>query len=716
MKKLFGILLLALSVAFASAATSFNMLTDSQVNLTPLWSGSVNVLQYGAKGNGTTDDTLALRAAIAAAGNDRALIFPPGKTFILSGSLTPLQGQTWYCYGAKLKRADQVSVATATAITIGGPTRTVTVASTNGFYVGMDVTVFNGANYDPSSHRISAMTATTITMGTDFTVAFASGGTVVSSFSQISMGTSAPRVRIFGGEWDGNKANNTLLQKWDLNKEIQIASDGGVIRDVYVHDAQSEGIYLGGVNVIIDHARVEDCQGNGIHLSACEHPLVQNSKVKNCNLSGTATGHSDGCIIASNTVGDAKIVDCWVENGISGVGSFDSTDNSRMLVTGTTFTNFVTYAFEGSLPDGLDVSELILAKNKFYNAGSLYFSNNGSDSTSASGTKNIILSENILSDTKIIATLARGMLMSGNIITNSTTTAVVVQITDCRDLLATANQITGGGYGFYMQSANLPSGSTNNINVAINNNVLRNQQTAGIRFQTAGSLNCSAKNNTIIAQTGLVGASWDGILVKEDCTVEGNQIYAEAGANGINMSPSTTGGYARAIRNTITVASSMASIKTAGGSTKNIILQNLVSKAITDSGAPGNLVADNQTIGEIPVTLKRIVVDKISNYTITTNECGTVFGVNGAAGNITFTLPASPFIGLHYTFVTDNSTLRNIIVQTGTTVLIRQGASVTTATTGTITMSTNYQTMRVVCVSATLWVVEFLNTGTVTFA
>jgi hypothetical protein len=207
-------------------------------------------------------------------------------------------------------------------------------------------------------------------------------------------------------------------------------------------------------------------------------------------------------------------------------------------------------AIDAALPDTTDVSDAIITDNKFFNAGIVQFSNSSADSTSVYGPKNITFNNNILEDTRTIFTLTRGVTFSGNTLSNSTTTQILVQLTDCRDFLASGNQLIGGGYGFYMQSANLPTASTNNINIAINGNLLRNQFNAGIRFQTPQAINCSAKNNTIIAQTGLVSASWDGILVKEDCTVEENNIYAEAGLNGINMAPGATGGYARALRNT----------------------------------------------------------------------------------------------------------------------------------------------------------------------
>lgn len=53
----------------------------------------VNVRDYGATGNGTTDDTTAIGSAITAAGASGIVYFPPGR--YLTGPLTQLSAQTW---------------------------------------------------------------------------------------------------------------------------------------------------------------------------------------------------------------------------------------------------------------------------------------------------------------------------------------------------------------------------------------------------------------------------------------------------------------------------------------------------------------------------------------------------------------------------------------------------------------------------------------------
>ena len=114
----------AVLVAEASAAAIIN-------------SQGYNVLSAGAVGDGVTDDTLAIRSAITSAGVNGVLIFPPGKTFLLTGSLNPMQGQTWIGSGAILKRAAEVKTTTASAIVKNVNGQTITLSSVTGFSMGI---------------------------------------------------------------------------------------------------------------------------------------------------------------------------------------------------------------------------------------------------------------------------------------------------------------------------------------------------------------------------------------------------------------------------------------------------------------------------------------------------------------------------------------------------------------------------------------------------
>lgn len=59
-----------------------------------------NVKNYGAVGDGVTDDTAAIQATIAAAGAGGVIYFPKG-TYLVSASITSLDGLTWCGDGAR---------------------------------------------------------------------------------------------------------------------------------------------------------------------------------------------------------------------------------------------------------------------------------------------------------------------------------------------------------------------------------------------------------------------------------------------------------------------------------------------------------------------------------------------------------------------------------------------------------------------------------------
>lgn len=74
--------------------------------------GYTNVFDFGALGDGISDDTSAIRAAILAAKSNGVLFFPPKRTFVVSATLEPLAGQEWIGNGAIIKWKPELTLAT----------------------------------------------------------------------------------------------------------------------------------------------------------------------------------------------------------------------------------------------------------------------------------------------------------------------------------------------------------------------------------------------------------------------------------------------------------------------------------------------------------------------------------------------------------------------------------------------------------------------------
>jgi Right handed beta helix region len=553
---------------------------------------ALDVRLYGALGDGTTDDTLAIRAAITAAGVNGAVFFPGGKTFIISGNLRPLAGQTWHGYGAKLKRGAQVSTATSTNIATGQSSNAITVTSTAGLFVGQDVSVFNGASYDPSAHAILTIVGNVVTVGTVFTVAFPTGGTLATAGTIIFGVTGSTKVSVLGLEIDGNSAANTLLNKWELMQAIWLAGDRCIVRDCYVHDTAAEGIMVGGIGQTVDHCWVENTQGNGIHFTNATDGRAVGNYVKSCNLGGAGVGHADGCVIFSSSTGDCLVSGNYIDTGISCIGSIDADDNSSVIVTGNICKNASATAVDMVLNDA-NVGKVIIADNLFYACGALTIKNSDTTPTADTGPYRVIVSGNYCETTKIDIERAFDVSVIGNILVHTAdTTNLGLYLYDVKRAIISGNIIRGYAYGIYVDGAagQLPE------SVNIIGNAVHNQKTNGIRVEITGALATVVQGNTVQTDASYASATYAGISLANYANALNNVLDLQSGQYGIlcpNGGASTPGAVVagNVIRSAIT-----ASIRTAGGSQKNIIVNNFVQQAISDSGSPNNTVTGNTTI------------------------------------------------------------------------------------------------------------------------
>ena len=552
---------------------------------------STDVRLFGAIGDGVADDTVALRAAITGAGVNGTLYFP-ARTFIVSGSLQPLAGQTWIGYGARLKRPNQVSTTTATNITTSG-NQTITVASAAGLAVGMDVSVFNGASYDPASHVILSIAGNVVQLGTVFTVAFPTGGTLATCGVLIFGQVSAAKVSILGLEFDGNRANNTLLNKWELMKAVWLAGDRSVLRDCYVHDCAAEGILVGGIGQVVDHCWVENTNGNGIHFSGSTDGRVVGCYVKSCNLGGAAVGHADGAIIFSNSTGDSIISENYIDTAISCIGSIDSDDNSSVIISGNVCKNATTYAVEVGEVSNINVGRVLITGNLFYACGPMRIVNNSGTPTANTGPYRVQVSGNYCEATKIEIFRSFDVSIIGNtFVSLSDTTGLGLYLYDVKRAIISGNIIRGFAYGIYIDGAagQLPE------SVNIIGNTLHNQLTNGVRFNIAGALAAVVQGNTIQTEAGYASASYAGLGLTNHVNAIGNVLDLQSGQYGIlcpNGGASTPGAV---VANNVIRSAVTASIRTNGGSQKNIIANNFVQQAISDGGTPNNTLSGNVTI------------------------------------------------------------------------------------------------------------------------
>lgn len=94
------------------------------------------------------------------------------------------------------------------------------------------------------------------------------------------------------------------------------------------------------------------------------------------------------------------------------------------------------------------------------------------------------------------------------------------------------------------------------------------------------------------------------------------------------------------------------------------------------------------------------VIPKTSNYTVLASDTGTSFTNAGAAGSVTFTLPAATVTGRYYRFFI--AAAQTVVVDAAGTDLIYLGDTATSAG-GTLTASAVGSMVELECTSSGVW-------------
>lgn len=163
----------------SSGSTNFNVLLDGSSTSIQNALGAIGGLffnvkspEYGALGDGTTDDTTAITAAIAAADAAGGIVFFPGGDYIVTSTIT-IAGTSIVGSGAK-GTALRIDAAAAPALTLGASTRQaavvgMTIDSANANTSPLVSTtgtnainyIFSGVRFDSANHTDPAIKGST---------------------------------------------------------------------------------------------------------------------------------------------------------------------------------------------------------------------------------------------------------------------------------------------------------------------------------------------------------------------------------------------------------------------------------------------------------------------------------------------------------------------------------------------------------------------------
>ena len=453
--------------------------------------GQVSVRDYGAVGDGVTDDSAAINAAITAANAaGGGVVYLPKGTYLLRRPIfmkrfVILRGNGPFS-GCRLKIADTVETALTADISAG--TKVLSVASTAGFLVGQDVTIRDDAHVEyasADSDRIAAIGASTLTLEKTLKSAYtvAQLARVFTAFGAVSF----ERATYFDG------------------LGVPVASAG-------VTDAGVEDLEIDGNGANQSQGNKDDVQG-GVQFSNAHRSFVRRCYIHDTMLGGVMASHYiDG---AYDGTEDAVIENNWIVNA----GYRDSIHmhgTKRSRVTG----NLITGGSSTAIFQSAGVYAILC--------------------------NDLVIGDNVMTDSPRGVTIieAHHLIVRGNVIKNATYRGI--------DLTTGATptafvQIIGNNINVCGQEGIVTKGSAH----VVSQNVIDSPGNIGIHCDSArtvvshNTVNTTAGSSGIVTNTNAAGSSVVGNTVQK--TGFGNAIHNLV-AN-VTISGNTVTGTAVAITN-----------------------------------------------------------------------------------------------------------------------------------------------------------------------
>lgn len=274
-----------------TAWTALPYTTSALVAKTSL---SLNVKDYGATGDGATNDRAAIQSALSAAAGGAAVYFPKGTYIVdLAASadymLTVTAGVTLYSHGG---------AATIKVKTSAGNYRALLCAATPG--ADLSGVVLDGLTFDMNNTGNAATSTTPMFAG-------------------------YPRYTFYAGVGSGITVRNCVVKDVDSVNTLSIA--GAAVSDVTVRNCKFKAvgtsvaahdhstIYISASGISVTGNLFEGVAGGLGATTAIEthgsNQIVANNRVRDfyngANITGVTANGSDNAVVEGNTIRDAMI-------------------------------------------------------------------------------------------------------------------------------------------------------------------------------------------------------------------------------------------------------------------------------------------------------------------------------------------------------------------------------------------------------------------------
>lgn len=512
-------------------------------------------------GDGVNSDHASFSASISAAGVDGTIALVPGATYITDRKITLLDGQRIDGNGATIKRADQVTSQTTSAVT-KGVTNSILVRAGDGskFSVGQQIVLVNGASYETAAHVITSISGDTLVIAGTFGASVTGTTSVYTAFCtlEITDGCSIDSLR-----FDGNRSHWEWAH-WETVQEVCNYGSMATVTGCVFNDAPGEGVIESGSTILnqkigceYNHNRFNNLGGNAMHFSGSRGSQFARNTVRNCNQDLTV-GHAGGGVTLSDYCMYVDVSNNYIYGCYGGVGQIDSWSNSYARIVGNVIANCSTdgiYAKAGNANSA--AVGLIIEGNKLINSGSITVGNTTA-AASASCTGTLTVGSSTITGISSMSGIRDGAFLSGTGVPanavvgwcDATTNTVIMTDVYGDELVATAS-----GSVSISVSGRAPWGSIIRGNIVTNSGIGNNvgaiqlQRNSGITvcdnivkfnaddtvsfgiYLGAENSNYSICGNTVeYGNNGIRGqtSGGDGVLIDHNILV--NQY-----ADGINM-------------------------------------------------------------------------------------------------------------------------------------------------------------------------------------
>ena len=354
--------------------------------------------QYGAIGDGVTDDTVAVQSAITAAGEGGVIDFKSTATYLLTSRLVGLSRQTFIGKGATFKRQD--AKVTTTTTVVGTSDTTFNVANASLFNIGEDIILLDvtspnlGTAYQEESairKMITGISGNTITVNGVFDLptngnlltSYPTGTKVLKVYPLLAfIGAFNKQINISGLNIDGNKSNNTEYLGWNHNGSIDNLGSNTVVYNCHFKDIPNENLFLDD-HCLIHGNSASNLNGSFTHISKESEPsnegfnkIDNNNLVDVCKTPLNISGHNEAAFTYSARSKNVFITNNSVETcggSFFGVISNGPSENDSVATVSNNMATNISGVCKGLVAESGIMKGYKITDNYFENYDYIHF-------------------------------------------------------------------------------------------------------------------------------------------------------------------------------------------------------------------------------------------------------------------------------------------------------------------------------------------------------